>query len=170
MLARARDAVAVRGMVSGQTALVPVLERRPRATRVFGVVEEARSFVYVFDHSDSMVSALSYTSEGKTVFSITALEAAKAELLRSLDDLDANQGFQIVFYNHVFNVFEDQGLSTHLIRATPENKQRASGFVASTYGAGSTNHMPGAGGGTLFEARGDLSIDRRRSERRSIAG
>ncbi|HVU89472.1 MAG TPA: hypothetical protein VHD36_19240 [Pirellulales bacterium] len=114
----------------------------PTKTQVFGVAEEARSFVYVFDHSDSMISTLSYTSEGKTVFSITPLEAAKAELLRSLDDLGANQGFQIVFYNHGFNVFEDQGPSTHLLRGTPENKKRAASFVMSTYGEGSTNHMP----------------------------
>jgi hypothetical protein len=56
----------------------------PVRTSIFGLVDEGTKFVYVFDRSESMNSVLSYSSEGKTIFSITPLEAAKAELIRSL--------------------------------------------------------------------------------------
>jgi len=113
----------------------------PTRTQVFGLVEEARSFVYVFDRSDSMNSVLSYSSEGSVVFSITPLEAAKAELLRSLEDLDHKQRFQIVFYNHASWLFGQDSQSRHLLIGNRENKLRAKSFVTSTYGEGGTYHV-----------------------------
>ena len=68
-------------------------------------MDEGTKFVYVFDRSESMNSVLSYISEGKTIFSITPLEAAKAELIRSLEDLHSGNGFGVVFYNHEPFVF-----------------------------------------------------------------
>jgi len=111
-------------------------------TQIFGVHEEANSFVYVFDRSDSMNSVLSYQSEGSNVFSITPLEAAKAELLRSLQDLTKQQHFQIVFYNNAAQLFRQTSAARHLLTASRANKRAAEDYVASTPGAGGTYHMP----------------------------
>jgi hypothetical protein len=89
-----------------------------------------------------MTSTLSFTSEGETVFSITPLEAAKAELLRSLGELDRNQLFHIVFYNHQVWLFDSGSPSARrMVMATPQNKQRAASFVGSVYGQGGTRHV-----------------------------
>ena len=113
----------------------------PVRTQVFGVAGEGTDFVYVFDRSESMNSVLSYTSEGTTVFSITPLDAAKAELLRSLDDLQARHRFGIVFYNHSPWLFTLEKRSQAMLAATSNNKQRAASFVASVYGYGKTQHV-----------------------------
>ncbi|HEY2841079.1 MAG TPA: hypothetical protein VGJ26_18130 [Pirellulales bacterium] len=110
-------------------------------TQMFGVVEEASSFVYVFDRSDSMNSVLSYSSEGSNVFSITPLEAAKAELLRSLEDLTKQQRFQIVFYNNATSLFRQTSESHHLLMANKANKQQAEDYVSAMPGAGGTYHQ-----------------------------
>jgi hypothetical protein len=113
----------------------------PVRTEVFGLAAEGSRFVYVFDRSESMNSELAYTSEGTTVFSITPLQAAKAELLRSLDDLETAHEFGIVFYNHSPWLFTLDRKSRSVLPATPENKRRAGRFVSSMYGQGKTNHM-----------------------------
>jgi hypothetical protein len=118
--------------------------RFPITTGVFGIVSEGTRFVYVFDHSDSMNSTFSYQSEGKTVFSITPLAAAKAELLRSLGDLDERQQFHMVFYNHDVWPFSIPGSSNNnkLISANAKNREVATQFINNMYGSGQTNHMP----------------------------
>lgn len=112
----------------------------PGQTSVFGVVEEASSFVYVFDHSESMNSKLTYTSEGRKL-SITPLEAAKAELLRSLSDLDPRQRFQLIFYNHEPLVFTLGKAAPRMLAATSENKKRATTFIQRLPGEGGTYHF-----------------------------
>lgn len=109
-------------------------------TSIFGLAEEASSFVYVFDRSESMNSRLSYQVEGRTM-SITPLEAAKAELLRSLGDLDPRQRFQLIFYNHEPVVFGTQPGAPRLLPATGENKRRAATFVGRMPGEGGTYHF-----------------------------
>lgn len=113
----------------------------PAQTAVFGLAAEGETFVYVFDRSESMKSTLSYLSEGTTVFSITPLEAAKTELVRSLGDLDRSQRFHILFYNHQVWLFDPGRAAKRLVPATSENKRRASSFVASVYGQGGTRHV-----------------------------
>jgi hypothetical protein len=126
-----------------------MIGRFPITTGVFGVVSEGTRFMYVFDHSDSMNSTFSYQSEGKTVFSITPLAAAKAELLRSLNDLDERQQFGMLFYNHdiwPFNPtntnFNNNASNLKLIPANAKNREIATEFVNNVYGSGQTNHMP----------------------------
>ena len=127
------------GGLDGDDAAGPAAAAR---TAVFGLAAEGETFVYVFDRSESMNSTLTYTSEGTTVFSVTPLQAAKAELLRSLGDLDRGQRFHIVFYNHEVWMF-DAGRSSHnrLLPASRENKRKADNFVASVYGDGNTQHV-----------------------------
>jgi hypothetical protein len=110
-------------------------------TEVFGLAAEGRRFVYVFDRSESMNSILAFTSGGKTVFSMTPLEAAKAELLKSLADLDRRHEFHVLFYNHEVWQFETGASSHRLVPATPEYKRRAAEFVRGVYGHGNTRHV-----------------------------
>ncbi len=109
-------------------------------TQVFGLKEEGASFVYVFDRSESMNSVLSYTSEGQVVASITPLDAAKAELLRSLEDLTKKQRFQIVFYNHASWLFKSSSTTKNMLSANKDNKGKAAAFVKNMYGEGQTFH------------------------------
>jgi hypothetical protein len=115
--------------------------RFPITTGVFGIVSEGTRFIYVFDRSESMNSTFSYQTEGETVFSITPLVAAKAELLRSLNELDERQQFHLLFYNHEVWPF-DTGNNNKLIPANAKNREAATQFINNTYGAGQTNHMP----------------------------
>jgi hypothetical protein len=111
-------------------------------TAVFGLAAEGETFVYVFDRSESMNSTLTYTSEGTTVFSVTPLQAAKQELLRSLNDLDRGQRFHIVFYNHEVWMFDaGRAGNNRLLPASRENKRKAQNFVYSVYGDGNTHHV-----------------------------
>lgn len=79
---------------------VPSLETQPRtgaptttpkvlgrATSLFGVQDAGRKFVYVLDRSHSMDDS-------------SAMRRAKAELMASLENLDATQQFQVIFYNN----------------------------------------------------------------------
>ena len=113
----------------------------PVRTGVFGLADEGTDFVYVFDRSESMNSVLTFTSEGQAVFSITPLDAAKAELLKSLKDLKANNHFGMVFYNHSPWLFTLGRKAHGMIAATSTNKSRAAAFVASMYGQGKTFHL-----------------------------
>lgn len=113
----------------------------PTRTQVFGLEEEAASFVYVFDRSQSMNSSLSYSTEGALLFSITPLEAAKAELLRSIGDLDTHQAFQIIFYNHDAVFFSPPTRTRRLVAADANNKRRAGYFVEAMPGEGGTYHL-----------------------------
>ncbi len=115
----------------------------PVQTAIFGLRGEGTDFVYVFDRSDSMNSTFSFASEGETIFSITPLEAAKAELVRSLKDLNPGNRFHIVFYNHGTWLFDPGSTPARgLIQASPENKRRAVDFIASVDAHGQTRHVP----------------------------
>jgi hypothetical protein len=114
----------------------------PTKTQLFGLREEAESFVYVFDRSDSMNSAMQWLSEEQTVVnSITPLKAAKAELLRSLEDLDPRQRFQIILYNHTTLPFLQDSFAYSLIPGTESNRKRANAFVMKQPGEGGTYHL-----------------------------
>jgi hypothetical protein len=113
----------------------------PVRTEVFGLSAEGGRFVYVFDRSESMNSVLTFSSEGTAVFSITPLEAAKAELKRSLQDLQQGNEFGIVFYNHSPWVFTIGRRNNSVLAGTPGNKRKAIQFVDSMYGFGKTAHM-----------------------------
>ena len=113
----------------------------PVRTSIFGLVDEGTKFVYVFDRSESMNSVLSYSSEGKTIFSITPLEAAKAELIRSLEDLHGGNRFGVVFYNHEPFVFSLGKKMRGLFPASKSMKAKAVAFVRGIYGQGMTQHV-----------------------------
>lgn len=113
----------------------------PARTQVFGLKSEGSRFVYVFDRSESMNSIVTFATEDNARRSITPLDAAKAELLRSLNDLSPGQQFQIVFYNHSPLVFSKNSARPRLLPATRENIYRATAFVRQMPGEGNTHHM-----------------------------
>ncbi|MBN2022001.1 MAG: hypothetical protein JW809_04340 [Pirellulales bacterium] len=96
---------------------------------VFGAVGEGHKFVYVFDRSGSMGGV------GRT-----ALEAAKAELLSSLDSLESTHQFQIVFYNERPWAFNPSGQAGRLAFGTDRNKELARRFTAGVTADGATRH------------------------------
>lgn len=99
-------------------------------TRVFNVEGEGSRFVYVFDRSASM--------EG--FGGVSPLEAAKAELLASIESLQPMHQFQIIFYNERPWIFNPSGDSGKLPLATPQNKERARKWVRSITPDGGTRH------------------------------
>lgn len=116
--------------------------RFPITTGVFGIVSEGTRFLYVLDKSLSMGSTFTWDSEGKTVFSISLLDAAKAELLRSLNELNDQQSFHILTYNLTVWPFNDGGNNgNRLIPATAENRELGTQFVNNLYPDGNTNHL-----------------------------
>jgi von Willebrand factor type A domain len=98
-------------------------------TSMFGVSGVGFKFVYVLDRSASMGGS------GEE-----ALKAVKAELVKSLKNLDTVHQFQIVFYNEKPVVFNPSGVSGRLAFANQANKDRAARFVDSITADGGTNH------------------------------
>lgn len=114
----------------------------PIKTGMFELFSEGSSFVYVFDRSGSMNSALQYTSpEGDTVLSATPLVAAKAELIKSLRDLTPKQQFHVLFYNHQVTPFNTGRSALKPISATRENIYKVESFVQSVQAFGKTYHI-----------------------------
>jgi len=99
-------------------------------TQVFGLEGEGARFVYVFDRSGSMNS-----HRGRP------LAHAKAELLRSLDDLDSVHQFQIIFYNEKPTLCRPRGRVPTLLWADELNKRSAQEFVLDMDAAGGTDHI-----------------------------
>lgn len=86
-----------------------------------------RSFVFVIDRSESM------GGEG-----LGAIGAAAKELTVQLEQLTAEQTFQVVAYNQSVALFDRD-----LIPADEPNKQRLVQFVADTAAYGQTEHLRG---------------------------
>jgi hypothetical protein len=98
-------------------------------TSFFGVEAEGRRFVYVFDRSGSMGEPAN-----------RPLQAAKDELLRSLEMLDSLHQFFLIFYNEEPRVFNAAGVRGRLVFATDENKESARGFIDGVQAQGGTKH------------------------------
>ncbi len=86
--------------LSGSSSPVPSLRTTPltgpppsapavlgKSTSLFGIQDAGRKFVYVLDRSGSMSD-------------YGAMRSAKVELMASLENLDATQQFQVIFYNN----------------------------------------------------------------------
>jgi len=117
------------GATQGPRARSGVGRAGSARVNVFGTQGEGFKFVYVFDRSTSMGGA------GRT-----PLDAAKAELLGSLDSLDRTHQFQIVFYNERPWVFNPSGQSGRLAFGTDRNKEFARRFVMGITADGATEH------------------------------
>jgi len=96
---------------------------------VFGLEGEGYKFAYVFDRSGSMGGS------GRS-----ALAAAKAQLIASLQSLERTHQFQIIFYNEKPWRFNPTGQPNRLFFATERNKNLAAKFVGSITADGGTRH------------------------------
>lgn len=96
-------------------------------TSIFGVPGEGYKFVYVFDRS------------GSTGGPRNTLGAAKAELVASLNGLQSNHQFQIIFYNEHPVIFNPAGAG-RLVFATEQNKELARRFIGAITSDGGTRH------------------------------
>jgi hypothetical protein len=102
-------------------------------TQFFGVEAEGNKFVYVFDRSHSMAS-----------YDSIPMQAAKMELLSSIERLESQQQFYTVFYNHEPWLYEPPGSSRGRLQfATAENKALFREVLYRLRPDGGTRHMPG---------------------------
>ena len=120
----------VTGFTQGPKATTALTGGRVR-TKVYGIEGEGSKFVYVFDRSGSMGGSGN-----------TALRAAKAELLASLENLGPTNQFQIIFYNDKQTIFSLAGAPGRLVFGTDQNKQVARNFVQGIIADGGTHHEP----------------------------
>lgn len=98
-------------------------------TSFFGVQDEGTRFVYVLDCSGSMLSH-------------NAIGVAKAELMASLESLDATQQFQIIFYNIQAREMNQRTGPAELYWASDINRTLARQFIATVQPEGGTVHLP----------------------------
>jgi hypothetical protein len=119
----------VRQMTTGKTPSANFRAGIGR-TKVYGIAAQGFKFVYCFDHSASMGGS-----------GHNALQAAKAELLASLDQLGPTHQFQIIFYNDHPTIFDITGQAGRLVFANDQNKQQARHFVEGIQAGGGTDHQ-----------------------------
>jgi hypothetical protein len=117
------------GLLDGPVGKTGISTGRGR-TKVYGLQGEGFKFVYVFDRSGSMGGSGN-----------RALNSAKRELLRSLNDLGETHQIQIIFYNEQPTIMR-LGPSAQLVFATDDNKRQAQAFVNSISADGATQHEP----------------------------
>ena len=91
--------------------------------------DNGRKFVYVLDRSLNVKRAEQ-----------SPLEAAKAETIASLDTLENNHQFQIIFYNETPKAFKPAEQQGDLALVTQQNKERAGRFVESIMPLGQAEH------------------------------
>ncbi len=97
-------------------------------TQVFGVQGEGNRFVYVFDRSGSMEGA--------------PLDAAKQQLIASLESLDKVHQFQIIFYNQEPRIMQlIPGQPAGMEFANDAGRTKAESFIGSILADGGTRHM-----------------------------
>lgn len=100
-------------------------------TTVFGIEGEGTRFLYVFDRSDSMNG-----------YNRRPLQAAKSELLESLQSLGPAHQFQVIFYNDTPLPYG--GLSARgpqLLHGDEPSKNAAQRFVRDVVAIGGTRHV-----------------------------
>jgi hypothetical protein len=72
----------------------------------------------------------------------SALQAAKAELLASLQQLDEKQQFQIIFYNNDFVVMDTRGGRFDVFTGTDAQRMKVAEQIREIGPAGGTRHLP----------------------------
>jgi Ca-activated chloride channel family protein len=95
----------------------------------FGLKETGTRFVYLLDSSGSMMNH-------------NAIRVAKAELMASLQSLDATQQFQIIFYNTSAQSMTQRSDPEKLYWATDINRTIARQFISGIQPDGGTSHVP----------------------------
>ena len=109
-------------------------------TSFLGVEGSGTSFVYVLDRSDSM-----------NVNSGAPMSVARRELITSIDSLNEDNQFQIVFYNDApIPLSSIRGVSNRMHFAKEADKKRAKQFVRAMIANGGTEHLSALRMGLAF--------------------
>jgi Ca-activated chloride channel family protein len=98
-------------------------------TSLFGLGDKGKRFVYVIDRSYSMEN-------------YGALRAAKAELIASLERLDEQQEFQVIFYNQSPLALKPRNERFDIFWGTDVQRLDAVGQINAVTSDGATQHMP----------------------------
>ncbi len=98
-------------------------------TSFLGVDAVGKRFVYVIDRSSSMATN-------------KALQAAKVELLSSLQRLDSSQQFQVIFYNQGVHVLDTRGSRFNVFQGTDAHRLRVTEQIRDITPAQGTHHLP----------------------------
>ncbi len=98
-------------------------------TKMFGINDAGKKFVYVIDRSFSMEEH-------------NAFRAAKAELLTSLSPLTEIQQFQVIFYNNEPLTLTTRDGRSPMFRGTDAQRLQVSEQIGSISPDGGTRHMP----------------------------
>jgi len=100
-----------------------------KGTSFIGIGATGTRFVYVIDRSSSM-------SQDK------ALQAAKLELLASLQQLDETQQFQVIFYNQNVFTLDTRGGRFDVFRGTDAHRLRVTEQIRDVTPSEGTAHLP----------------------------
>ena len=104
----------------------------PPAAKYFGTIASGDRFVYVLDRSTSMDAT---TGKHNT----SRFDRARAELLRSVEQLDQDQSFYVVLFSSgMQRMFDDDTAVPEMLRATQDNKARLRKWMLSVGTAGGT--------------------------------
>ncbi len=96
-------------------------------TSMFGISDAGRRFAYVLDHSGSMDD-------------YGALRVAKAELMASLERLDATQQFQVIFYSTTPTILLPRSGRSDMFRGTDTHRLEVQQQLGSIQPDGGTRH------------------------------
>jgi hypothetical protein len=98
------------------------------ATSLFGITDAGRRFVYVLDRSGSMSD-------------YGAIRVAKAELMSSLERLDATQQFQVVFYSNSPLLLESRDSRSNMFRGIDTHRLEVRRQTDAILPDGGTRHL-----------------------------
>jgi len=98
------------------------------ATSLFGITDAGRRFVYVLDRSGSMSD-------------FGAIRVAKAELMSSLERLDATQQFQVIFYSNSPLLLDPRNARSELFRGIDTHRLEVRRQVEAIQPDGGTRHL-----------------------------
>jgi hypothetical protein len=110
-------------------------------TGLFGLRDEGSRIVYVFDRSESMNSVFTLTDGDREIASVTSLDAAKQELIKSVNELADGGQFQMIFYNDAPLPFLDHYQVNGLSKADAKTKEAATQFIYQLVAERNTNHV-----------------------------
>ncbi|MGD9854274.1 MAG: hypothetical protein AB7U20_04910 [Planctomycetaceae bacterium] len=97
-----------------------------KSTSLFGIQDAGKRFVYVLDRSGSMEDG--------------PLRSAKAELMASLENLDATQEFQVIFYNTLAVPLVPRGGRFEMFRGIDTHRLEVERQLGSIQSDGGTSH------------------------------
>jgi len=100
-----------------------------KGTSFIGIGATGKRFVYVIDRSSSMAQD-------------QALQAAKLELLSSIQQLDESQQFQVIFYNQNVFTLDTRGGRFDVFRGTDAHRLRVTEQIRDITPSAGTDHLP----------------------------